>query len=311
MTRSLTFRPRPLAFATAASIVSLVAALPVAKVAYAKAAQADTLVIGPDLAIDVAVNGVPLRFKASPSASPTLILNPASATRIGLGKGLFGAQVNIGPTAVEGRTAVLNYVIDGVPSKKRSVAFDRAIAPGLDGVIGPGAMAHRKIVFRLRAPVSGERQITLPLVDQGFTGSGTMISLEGEDVFVKWALQRQPTIATAGAAAAIAVVHDGRLQGEAARTTIAFDVQRPVRRLLLGKPLVVGPVLLDSLQARTADYGDASEIGEADASEIVVRAKGKSSGRTIRVLEIGSDAMQHCSSLIFDKPARKIIFSCR
>lgn len=290
--------------ALAAVAIGLVSAAP---------ADHDTLEIEADLEAQVMVSGQLLRIQASPSSSPTLILNPDAAERIAMGKGMFGARVNVGPTVISGRTAVLTYEVAGRRDKRRAVAFERAIAPRHDGTMGPEAFPHQKIVYRLRQASPGERRIALPMADDGFAGAGTMIRVAGEDVFVKWALHRRLTIATAGAAADVAVAQNGLLEGEPWRETIAFDVQRPVRRLRLRDPLVIGPVTLESILARTADYGDASAIAdaEADASEIVVRGNGKAKGRTRRVLEIGSNDMQHCSSLIFDKPARKIILNCR
>lgn len=310
-------RPRLAGVAMFAAVAGSLAAIPLNTVQSAAPTKGDTIEIGPDLVVDVQVSGQILQIQASPSSSPTLILNPDTAEQIGMGKGMFGAKVNVGPTAITGRTAVLTYDVGGLSGKKRAVAFARAIAPDHDGTIGPEAFPQQRVVYRLRQASQGERIVSLPMADDGFAGTGTMIRIAGENLFVKWALHRRATIATAGAAADIAEANNGRLEGEAWRELIAFDVKRPVRQMKLNDPLIIGPVSLNALLARTADYGSTSGIAEAeaetnaDASEIFVRGKGKSSGQTRRVLEIGSDAMQHCSSLTFDKTARKIILSCR
>lgn len=311
--------PRLAGLVMLAAIAGGLAAIPLNTVQSAAPTKGDTIEIGPDLLVDVQVSGRVLQIQASPSSSPTLILNPDAAEQIGMGQGMFGAKVNVGPTAITGRTAVLTYDVGGMSDKKRAVAFARAIAPDHDGTIGPKAFPQQRVVYRLREASQGERIVSLPMADDGFAGTGTMIRIAGENLFVKWALHRRATIATAGAAADIAEANNGRLEGEPWRELIAFDVKRPVRQMKLNDPLMIGLVSLNAILARTADYGNTSGIAEAeaeadanaDASEILVRGKGKSSGQTRRVLEIGSDAMQHCSSLTFDKAARTIILSCR
>jgi hypothetical protein len=64
---------------------------------------------------------------------------------------------------------------------------------------------------------------------------------------------------------------------------------------------------------RTADFGSASAIADADApkvdsDEIVVTGQKK---QKRMLLEVGRDYLDRCSSIQFDKKAKTVTLSCR
>lgn len=83
------------------------------------------------------------------------------------------------------------------------------------------------------------------------------------------------------------------------------------------EPLTIGAITLDGLMVRTADFGSAAGIPEGaqpdpdpDPDEIVVTGTKKMKKRELRQ-EIGRDALDRCSSIVFDKRARTVTLSCR
>lgn len=271
-----------------------------------------TLIIAPDRVVTGAVNGQPARFRMQANGTSTLVLNPDAAARLGLRGGWIKVGAKVGPVLVRGQTAVTRYAVVGHDQRKRVGWFERPTAPGFDGDLGPASVPHPVVVFQLRPPVAGERPVVLPLADMGLRGLGTSLTIGGQTIFVTWALDRRDSVATAAAGAVLAPPLGGQFVGAPGRATFAFGVERPVRRLRLDHPLALGPLRLDAVQVRTADYGNVSAIpvADSDPGEIVVTGSRKS-GKALYALQIGTEAMAGCSSLVFDKPRRQIILHCR
>jgi hypothetical protein len=164
----------------------------------------------------------------------------------------------------------------------------------------------------LRAPVAGERRTVLPLIDRGYSGAGTAVMVGTQRIFVEFALYKRYNGATSAAGASMAAAFGGQFSGKPWREPFLFGIERPARRVVLANPLAVGPLQIGSLVTRTSDDGDSSTIADADAdpSEIVVAGRGKTK-KPLYSMEIGADAMQSCSSLVFDKPRKQIILNCR
>lgn len=242
-----------------------------------------TLTVGPDLVVAGTIAGRPARLQMSPNGSSTLVMNPDAANRMGLKGGLFNVGVKVGPVAIRGKTAVVRYGVQGPERRRRIGWFDRPIAQGFDGMLGPAAVSQPVVIFQLRQPVAGERRSVLPLTDRGYGGMGTMVTVGGQPIFVEWALTKPHNGATA-AAATMAAALGGQFAGRGWREPLAFDVERPVRRLTLARPLAIGPLQIGSLVTRTGDYGDTSAIPDADAdpSEIVVTGRWGNRIRSIR-----------------------------
>jgi hypothetical protein len=270
-----------------------------------------TLVIGPDWAVTGAVEQSPARFKVQANGTSTLVLNPDAAERFGARGGMFAVRIRVGPVAVNGRTAVMHFSAGQQQTRRRIGWFERSIAPGFDGVLGPAAVPQDRVVFQLRPARAGERRHVLPLADRGYGGVGSWISVDGQKVLVQWDLSKRQNAATGAAGVDLAIAYGGGFVGQPSQSVIEFGIARPVRQLRLARPLSLGPLQLDSFETRTTDLGDTGAIPDVstDQNEIVVTARGKKA-KGYRTVIVGSDAMAGCSSLTFDKAARQIVLMC-
>jgi len=281
-------------------------------------AGAQERVVSGDGIVTVTVNGAPGRLRIDPAAPALPILTAAYAQRVGLRPGPFAFAYLVGPERVMGRSAVGRIAVGaGVSPRKRRIGWaERDYVAGADGVIGPGGLPEPVIRFVLRAPIAGERTITLPLEDEGglfggWGGTYAMVDLGGEPLRVRFNPHEPRTLATAGAAVRIANLHEGRVSGETAPAHIAFGISRPVRTMRLGTPLNIGPFAISELGVRTADFGNASGIREegADPDEVVVTGDRRRTRNRDR-LSIGADLLRNCSSITFDKRARQVRLTC-
>ena len=229
-------------------------------------AAAQERVVQGDGIVTVNVNGAPGRIRIDPAAPALPILTlPYAMGQAHLRPGPFAFAYLVGPQQVEGRSAVGRIALGaGARPRKRRIGWTaRPYVPDADGVIGPGGVPEPVVRFVLRAPLPGERTITLPLEDEGgllggWGGSYALVDLGGQSLRVRFNPNEPRTLATAGAAVRIANLHDGRVSGETAPAHIAFGISRPVRTMRLGTPLAIGPFAISELGVRTADFGNAS-----------------------------------------------------
>ncbi|MES1972635.1 MAG: hypothetical protein V4472_09260 [Pseudomonadota bacterium] len=262
------------------------------------------------------VANVPGRFIIDPGAPSMPMLAPDFAARAGLRPGMFAMRYLIGPVTIDGSSAVTRIDTGGGARKRRVAWSVKAYAAGADGVVGPGFLVEDVVRFVLRPARAGERTVSLPMVESGgllggWGGLLAQVDVGGQPLKVRFDLRHQRSLATAGAGIAIATALGGRTEGAPESAEIAFGVERPVRRLRLARPLMVGPLAVDRLFVRVADFGDASAIADEhdDPDEVVVTAgKKRKTGRDR--LNLGLDQLDRCSSIIFDKPARQIRLTC-
>lgn len=270
------------------------------------------LVLEGERQIAAEVNGRPLRLQVRPDAVSLPVINPAAAQALSLKPSMSKARTVVGRTTLRGFTDAVPVKLDGASSKLRIVWFDRPLVEGSDGVIGQGGLAARVVVFRLRAPQPGEREIVLPMEDRGTSGIITRLQVGDVSVPVQFNLETDETIVSAAAGAKLAAAHSGAMQGAPYELRVDFDVKRPVRSMRFADQPRLAGLVLDNIVVRTAD---ASTVGvpdaEADPAEIVVTGAGKKGARPSYGINVGRDALKPCSSLTFDKPTRQIRLMCR
>jgi hypothetical protein len=223
---------------------------------------------------------------------------------------LISFAVKVGPVKVKGETGVTKLEFGAAAFKRRVVWFERPYAHGADAAVGPGGLPVDIVRFQLRAPQPGERTLALPLIQKMFQPTYAEIAVGGRKVQVLFDPQHDRSLATAGAGQAIAAGLGGQLSGDASPSEVAFGITRPVRTLRLKSPLIIGPLSFDAVAVRIGDNGTTAGISDADADpdEIVVTAKGGGNRRD--TLIIGRDQLGHCSSIVFDKPAKQIRLTC-
>ncbi len=275
----------------------------------AKPAQGEYVVRG-DGVVPATVGGVAGRLRITPWAPAAPTLNPDYAQRIGLKGGFFGFAVKVGPVKVRGESGVTRLQFGNASFKRRVVWFDRRYDAGADGAVGPGGLPVDLIRFQLKPEGANERSATLPLIQQIFRPVTTRVMVGGRTITIFFDPQHPRTLATAGAGAALADGLGGQLVGGVDKAEIAFGISRPVRTIRLSRPLVIGPLTLESMQVRIGDNGSVAGIADADADpdEIVVTAKSKKDRRDVII--IGRDQLGSCSSMVFDKKAKTIRLSC-
>lgn len=275
-------------------------------------------VVPADGVVAARLNGVGLRLRIDPGTTAMPLVTDEIATRAHVKSGMFGTLYGVGPIHIAGKTGVAKLDLAGTILKRRISFAPKAYAEGLDGVMGPGGLEAPVIRFALRPSIPGERTVALPMVDQGGLMAGwaerfALIEVGGQPLRVRFDPHHPRTLATAGAAVRLASAFDGTISGVAGQQEIAFGIKRPIRTLTLARALGVGPLSLHTLGVRTMDNGNASDIAEAgtkaDPNEIVVTAKGKHDPNRDR-LSLGADTLAHCSSIVFDKPARVIRLTC-
>ena len=276
-------------------------------------------VVTGDGIVTVTLNGAPGRIRIDPAAPALPIFStPFAAGQARLRAGPFAFAYLVGPQQVPGLSAVGRIAIgEGARPRKRRVGWTgRPYLQDADGVIGPGGVPEPVVRFVLRAPLRGERTITLPLEDEGglfggWGGSYALVDLGGEPLRVRFNPYEPRTLATAGAAVRLANAYEGQVSGETVPAHIAFGISRPVRTMRLGRPFVVGPLAISELGVRTADFGNASGIREegADPDEVVVTGERRRNRNRDR-LAIGADQLRNCSAITFDKRARQVRLTC-
>jgi len=291
----------------------------------ASAPPVERVVTG-DGVVAVTVNGVQGRLRIDPGAPGLPLLTPEFAERAGLkGGGLlsFGVNYRVGPQSVSGRTQVARISFGRTPAKQRLAWTARPYASGVDAVAGPAGLDEPVVRFMLRTPQAGERTATLPMAKMGglfasWFGSYAEITVGGAPMLVRFDPHHARTVANASAATRLAAAFGGRLEGLAGEQEIAFGIERPVRGMVLARPVPIGPLSLGALAVRTADGGSVASIPDAaaarvpaaDPDEVVVTARGKKHDPRRDQLTLGADQLDRCSSIVFDKPARQIRLSC-
>lgn len=274
-------------------------------------------VVSGDGRIEARIGEVSATLRIDPGAPSMPLVTPEAAGRAGLRAGPFGISYLVGPEEVSGRTAVTHLTLaDGVTIRRRVGWTTRPYAPNVDGVIGPGGLPEDVVLFTFRPAGASETTFVLPLVDQGNIDGRWgerfgMIQLGGQPLRIRFDPRQPRSLATAGAATRIALYHDGAMAGEPGSATISFGVVRPVRRMTLSRPLMIGPIAIADIDVRTMDFGTANAIPESDRDpdEIVVLGERRRNLSRDR-LTLGADFLDRCSSLVFDKPRAEIRLSC-
>ena len=267
--------------------------------------------------VTMTLAGRPVWVRIDPAATAQLTCTP------GLLKKLRDVAAEPGQIDFGGLTQPMLQAwieVRGTASGYQWVVFnDRDARDGSDCEIGPDAFADRVLDFPLRPAAPGEREVALRwtpgkearLADYSFAE----LALGGETLRVRFDPRAADSFATAAAARVIAASNGGALSGASRPTMVAYGVSRPVREMRLATPLAIGPLALDRLTVRVADWGSTVRIPEAgkpaepeDADTVQVTAKTRP--RRLFFLRIGGDWLNRCSRLTFDGPRGEIRLSC-
>ena len=265
--------------------------------------------------LDGRVNDAAAHIQVSPAGFDNPTLSPEFVTRAHISTDFLGHMVGlvamVGNTAIKGKTGIARLLFADASDKRRIVWFERAIAPGYDGLVGPGALSAPRVTFILAPTQPGERAIKVPMATHEYA-EGVDLDLGGQRVFAIWDPRRPVTLATAATAQALAGGFGGSLHGSAQPVPVNFGLTRPARTMHLTRPLKVPGGNVSDVLVRVNDFGSAANIpdADADANEIVVSAGGKKAKPRFW-LTLGQDALRGCSSIMFDRGNRTVTLMCR
>ncbi|MGQ2941779.1 MAG: hypothetical protein ACT6Q7_17015 [Blastomonas fulva] len=261
------------------------------------------------------INDQPVRFRLAPDAVSVPTVNADVAEKVGLKPSMIGYVYLIGPVKIALRTDNVMYRAGTTSFKSRTAFSDRKVADGADGVAGPATFPFRRTIFVLRDPQAGDQAMTFPIdKDMGLSQTGMKIDVGGKPVYVAFSLARAESVVTATGGRWIADVHGGRFNGDAREAPILYEIPRPIRRLELDRPLMLGDLEIRNLAVRVSDMGNSQGIPDGaapdqDLDEIVVTGDSKRKVLTQR-LYIGLDTIGHCASLTYDFKAGTVTLMC-
>jgi hypothetical protein len=304
-------------FVTSLSLSANAGSIPLSRSA------SDTIDVPADGIVNVVVNGSQraLRFEMRGDGLAYPIFNPKAVAELGLRPNFFvdvlGIQAKIGSLTLAGHTAKASFSYGGVHDKRRALWFDRPIASALDGSLGPSAVPQSRV--RLRIGGTGRaHSASVPLAE--LDGRlGVSVSVGATTIFVKFNPSRRRSVASAGAAQAIAALYKGTWSGASLLEVIDFGVERPVRELSLASPLFVAGLSVNKVLVRNSgEVTSAAEpaIGPSpDPNEIAtlpgvsVTAPGQKAKSSYNLI-LGQDVLGACESIVFDKLSKHIELFC-
>lgn len=290
-------------------------------------APSERVITGEGL-VEVRVNEQPATLRIDPAAPAMPLINRSVAESAHLKmKSSWGVGIGyaIGNTSVMSRTQVVRLDLGNGRIKRRVGWTSRPFAAVADGSIGPEAFPETIIRFQLRDPRVGAKTVSFPMdrdstalgIFGNFSATFGQINVGGEPMRVRFDPYHARSLVTAGAGARLARSYDGAITGQTEPTEIFFGVQRPVRTLILNRPLELGRLMISSLGIRTTDDGSINSIKEVgvpeqhvDPDEIVVTAKGKKRYTRRDTLSLGNDYLARCSSITFDRGEKVIRLTC-
>jgi hypothetical protein len=191
-----------------------------------------------------------------------------------------------------------------------------------DGTIGPFALPHRMVSVVWQAGTApGHAWRLVGDIDRAAYGvvqiDGRYLTM-GADVRSR----RSLPLVTASAGADLVDVLGGQLVGEVWQEEIMLGVRRPVRRLQLERPLVIGPLRFDAVAVRVGGARDGTvwlqpsqkPLPEAavDPAETVVRGRTAVRRAVARSMMLSRTQLeeQGCISLTVAKGEQMFILSC-
>lgn len=285
-------------------------------------AQDSVLEVDPDKLIAVEINGAKLDIVLQTGATDRLTLHPQTVERLAIKPATFFGKVSAkigGVKVLTGRNRPMTFTIEGVRHKARVIWFEGATGGTGDGSIGPWAIPRDQVAIRLGGTATTPH--IFPLYGSISSAGYTAASHDGGAMGVLFAVEHKGPypIATAAAGAAIARAYDGVATGEVWDEPIALGIERPVRLVRLGRPLVIGPFSFDAIAVRVRDRRDGLGAGDRlpeppspddDPSEIIVTAPDNKGPQPIFSFKIGRTALAQCSRLEYIKSAKEIRLSC-
>jgi hypothetical protein len=262
--------------------------------------------------VTMTIDGAPLRLRVDPGATRHVEINASAARRLGLGNParlVAGKPVDLGKTTTSvGKVtirAVTSAYILGYAGRDLPLVLawsDRDPVAGVDGQIGPWLLPHDTIRFVRRPVTPADRTTHLPMQLNSARGLLGQQRVAGTAIDLLINPGAAETIATAGAAAALAASQGGQLQGRPRDVVVALGVVRPVRDVVLAQPVDIAGFRFGHIAARVFDWSGKTSIPDADiGSDEAVVAGRAGAQREWPKLAIGNDRLATCAELVWTR----------
>jgi hypothetical protein len=275
--------------------------------------------------IMASINGDAVSLSLATGGVDRITLNLDTVARLGLKPAtLMGkANLKVGRTKVlNGRNTPTKVTLFGQPVNQRVFWFEGAAMLPRQGSIGPFALPQGQVTVQLQAGTG--RDFSLPLFGDINSGGYGVVRGAGYGFGLSVDVVGRSRLAVASAAvgADLAAALGGRLEGEPWQEEIVFGIARPVRRLVLDKPLEIGPFRLTEIAVRVTDRRDgtaqlaagqqAVTDAEDDPAEIVVSGDSGKKRQVVRVLTLSRTQLDAagCRAIRYDKPGGQLVLNC-
>ncbi|WP_439545037.1 hypothetical protein [Sandarakinorhabdus sp.] len=274
--------------------------------------------------IDVEIAGQRLRLTVDIGGDDVVQINPGSSAHAMLAgaERPDGRPVSRGNyhVAVGQTSRSIPFVRDvlliaGRPIKARVLMPDTAPPgqpPGSDGTIGLPLLPHSSLTLRWRPDTDGDHSVTLPARIGRSDAYGFDWALAGDAVLdVELHPLRPNSVASAAAASILAEAGAGRLDGPVQRVLIAYGVARPVRALVLERPVKIAGLVLATADVRLFDWAGRADLppdANPDTALTVIGRRARQPGWA--VLKLGQDMLARCASINWQRQPDRLQLTC-
>lgn len=183
---------------------------------------------------------------------------------------------------------------------------------GSDGSIGLPLLPHAEVRWRWRPATVADHTVQLPARIGRSDAWGLAWKLPGGDQLdVELHPLRPVTVVSAAAASMLATAGQGQLAGPVVRMPISFGAMRPVRQLVLARPVGIAGMQVDHAMVRLFDWAGRTTLPPDSDGEAELTVTGKR-GRQDRWanIKLGSDVLAHCASLIWTRNPAQFQLTC-
>ena len=267
--------------------------------------------------VQAEARGRSLKLKVDPGAPYFVLLNDKVAKELRL-VGTKAATLAVGPMRLKGSTRSEKLTIGGVTASKPVMWVKGQAIGDADGVINPANLPGDRVTLRLQAPQPGEQIIELPMRFDRQRGLYYEFDFGAQLILTRFTLEDSLTTATGAAASVIAKRRSGLWEGGPFVHQVRFGVPRPVRRMVLGQPLLVKGFPLNEFAVRIMDDRGSFLLPEKelptaveDEDGVIVTGKNnRNYGAAHFWLMIGGKDLSRCSSISYDSRSKRIVMSC-
>lgn len=283
----------------------------------------DQLVVTPGVPLAASIKDQPVDVRLVSSSLDRLTLTAETAERLGVKPAFFFGRSTLslaGKTELKGKSASVDFAIGGKSEQVRAAIFERPLIGNAQATVGPWGVPQKRVIFRLPGEVTGASVYRFGLYGDADSAGVAAMRLDKLTFVVAFDVDHDNDlpILTAALGAELVKRVGGTVSGPSWDIEIAFGIKRPVRRLTLAEPLLIGPFRFTSFAVRVRDRVDAGGVGgpirdadeTGDPAEIDVTAR-RRSGPLLYSIDVPRAALERCARLSFDKKAKRIELLCR